>query len=166
MTEIDKTAYFFEYPSVDRYYPVLYDPKDKTINKLTPNNNNMVTKKDNEPGTVPSTPPWSTWNGRIHCSPTSWVGKVMLADPASMTIPLVFDNLTNSGKSINSVDADGYSNGVKAYGKEDWVNGKWFAPADWTKVAMGSERTPDRKRVPDWDAKERYRIVASPVATS
>ena len=154
MTETDKTAYFFEYPGVDRYSNVIYDPKDKTVNKLTPNTNNIVTKVDTRQGTVPSTPPWSTWNGRIHCSPKSWVGKVMLADPESMTIPLVFDK--PDGKSINSIDSEGYSKGVKAYGKEDWINGKWFAPADWTKVQMSTGRTPDRKRVPDWVANERY----------
>jgi hypothetical protein len=77
-----------------------------------------------------------------------------------MAIPLVFDKAVD-GKSINSVDSDEYSKGVKAYGKEDWINGKWFAPADWSKVQMSTQRTPDRKRVPDWVAKMRYEIAAS-----
>ena len=109
--------------------------------------------EENASPTVPSTPPWSTWSGRIHCSPKSWVGKMMLADPASMTIPLVFNG---SGKSINNKDHDSYSKGVKAYGKEDWINGMWFAPKDWSTVLMDSGRTPDRKRVPDWVAIKRY----------
>ena len=160
MTDTDKSAYFFEYPGADRYTNVAYDPKDKAISKLTPNGNNVVTKVDTRPGTVPSEPPWSTWNGRIHCSRDSWVGKAMLANPESGAIPLVFDK--SDGKSINSVDAEGYSKGVKAYGKEDWINGKWFAP-DWTKIHMGTGRTPDRKRVPDWVAKDRYSMPSVPV---
>ena len=83
----------------------------------------------------------------------------MLADPACMAIPLVFDK--PDGKSINSVTSDGYSNGVKAYGKEDWINGKWFAPADWSKVKMSTERTPGRKRVPDWVAQMRYETATA-----
>ena len=75
------------------------------------------------------------------------------------------------GKSINSIDAEGYSTGVKVYGKEDWINGKWFAP-DWTKVQMNSGRTPNRKSVPDWVAQQRYympsvaSVASVPVATS
>lgn len=159
MTDTDKSAYFFEYPGVNKSTYVPYDDKDKTLNLQSVNTNNVTIKWSNEPGTVPCTPPWSTWNGRIHCSPDSWVGKAMLADPASMAIPLVFDK--PNGKSINSVDAE--VKGVKAYGKEDWINGKWFAP-DWTKVTMSTERTPDRKSVPDWVAKERYRVASAHVA--
>lgn len=134
MTETVKPAYFFEYPPCESF--------DMPTNKWL---------KDS--AAVPSSPPWSTWNGRIHCSPTSWVGKVMLADPASMTVPLVVDRYR--GNSINSVDDQGYSNGVKVPGKEDWVNGKWFAPKDWQVMPMNTDRAPTRKRVPDWVAVKR-----------
>ena len=134
MTEVVKSAYFFEYPQVDRFDMQTHSWLD-----------------ENAPATVPSIPPWSTWSGRIHCSPDSWVGKRLLAD--TNTIPLVFHK---NGKSINSMDSDEYSKGVKAYGKEDWVNGMWFAPKDWSTVPMDSGRTPDRKKVPDWVAVKRY----------
>ena len=160
-------AYFFEYPAADRYTEVPYDEKSKEDKKkysscrmLRANENKIATMVDSRPGTVPCEPPWSTWSGRVHCDPNSWVGKMLRADPASKTIPLVFDKAVD-GKSINSIDADGYSKGVKAYGKEDWINGMWFAPADWSKVQMSTGRTPDRKRVPDWVAQMRYEMAAS-----
>ena len=140
MAETSKAEYFFEFPTTDRY----------------DEDNDVVLKK--QVGTVPCTPPWSTWNGRIHCSPDSWVGKVMLADPASMTIPLVFNKY--NGESVNSTDDPSYSKGVKAVGKEDWINGKWFAPADWSSISTG-DRTPDRKRVPDWVARKRYATLTA-----
>jgi len=162
------TAYFFEYPATDRYTDVDYDEeieknkknKEKKSVLLAPNANKVTTKIDTRPGTVPCVPPWSTWSGRIHCDPNSWVGKMLRADPASKTIPLVFDKAVD-GKSINSIEADGYSKGVKAYGKEDWINGMWFAPEDWSKVPMSTERTPNRKRVPDWVAQMRYEKAAA-----
>ena len=159
-------TYFFEYPAADQYTEVSYDENSKEDKKkysgcrmMRANENKIATMIDTRPGTVPCEPPWSTWSGRLHCDPNSWVGKAMLADPACMAIPLVFDK--PDGKSINSVDADGYSKGVKAYGKEDWINGKWFAPADWSKVKMSTERTPGRKRVPDWVAQMRYETATA-----
>jgi hypothetical protein len=134
MTETVKTAYLFEYPQTDTFDLATNMWVEDTV-------------------TVPSTPPWSTWSGRIHCSRDSWVGKRLLADSASNTIPLVFNR---SGKSINSLDLETYSKGIKAPGKEDWINGMWFAPTDWSTVPMDSGRTPDRKRVPDWKANLRY----------
>ena len=143
MTEVVNSAYFFEYPQVDRF--------DMGTHSWS---------EENASPTVPCTPPWSTWSGRVHCSPDSWVGKRLLKD--SNTIPLVFDK---NGKSINNVNTEGYSNGIKAYGKEDWINGMWFAPNDWSTVSMDSGRTPDRKRVPDWVALKRYADASKKAAT-
>lgn len=161
------STYLFEYPAADQYTDVPYDENNKEDKKkysgcrmMRANENKIATKIDTRPGTVPCEPPWSTWSGRVHCDPNSWVGKMLLANSASKTIPLVFDKAVD-GKSINSIDADGYSKGVKAYGKEDWINGMWFAPADWSKVKMSTQRTPDRKRVPDWVAQMRYEMAAS-----
>ena len=70
-----------------------------------------------EVSAVPSSPPWTTFSGRIHCHKDSWVGRCLAEDPRSGLQPLV----DKDKKPIP--------------GKEDWVNGLWTAPENWIEWA-------------------------------
>jgi len=65
----------------------------------------------------PSSPPWTTFSGRLHCHKDSWVARVLREDSRSGLQPLV----DKDKKTIP--------------GKEDWVNGLWTAPENWIEWA-------------------------------